>query len=347
MRFGFTIPTLTAFPRDTERIAGAVSQRYARTYEICALAERLNYDFATIGQHRFSPEVVDASSPLTVLAALAARTTKLRLATNIALMPTHPAVDFAEQCATVDEISGGRLIVGLGIGYRQYEYAGAGLAFADRTGRLEEGIAIMRQAWCNGPVDFAGKHFCVRGVEVMPKPVQEGGPPIWIGAVAEPAVHRAARLADGWLSDNIQTVRDLAPKIARFKKESSAHGNQGTVAMVRKVGVCQTREQVEEEWFPGILRAYQAYVRHNVTFEDKTFEAALASGKPMRLGDFPPDQFIAGTPDECIAQIRDIQEKTRCEYIVADFGRGAHGPEYERLRDMVDLFGREVIPAFA
>lgn len=347
MRFGFSIPTLTAFPRVTEEYEGGTRIRYERTYELCRMAEKLGYDFGTIGQHRFSPEVIDASAPLIVLAALAQHTETLRLCTNIALLPTHPPIDFAEQAATVDEVSSGRLIVGLGLGYRAYEYDAVGVPYKERTGRLEEGVAIVRRAWAKGAFDYQGEYYRVPNVEVMPKPLQVGGPPIWIGAIAKPAVRRAARIGDGWLTDNIQTVGALAPQIARFKAESAEHGNKGEVALIRKVGIAPTRKQVEEEWFPDILKAYQTYTKVNVQFENKQFETALKSGRPMRLSEFPDDLFIAGRPDECIAQIRQIREKTGCDYIVADFGRAAHGPEYERLRGMVELFGREVIPAFS
>ncbi|WP_340317972.1 LLM class flavin-dependent oxidoreductase [Rhizorhabdus argentea] len=347
MRFGFSIPTLTAFPRSTENYEGGTRIRYERTYEICQLAEELGYDFGTIGQHRFSPEVIDASAPLMVLAALAAKTKTLKLCTNITLIATHPVIDFAEQVATVDEISGGRLILTVALGYRPYEYESVGLNFKERVGRLEEGVEILRRAWRGGPVHFDGKYLKVPGVVITPPITQEGGPPIWIGADVEKAISRAARIADGWVAVNTETITSLTPKIARFKREAAEHGNKGTVAIVRKVGVGKTRQQVEDEWFPDILKAFQTYVHHNVVFENKEFEEVLRSGKSMRLNDFPDDLFVAGTPGECIDQIRDIQRKTGCEYIICDFGRAAHGAPYDRLREMIELFGREVIPAFS
>jgi hypothetical protein len=120
MRFGCSIPSLTAVPRSSENYAGATRVRYERTYKLCRMAEDLGYDFGTIGQHRFSADVIDASQPLVVLATLAQHTRKLRLCTNIALLATHPPIDSAEIAATVDELSEGRLIVGLGLGYPPY-----------------------------------------------------------------------------------------------------------------------------------------------------------------------------------------------------------------------------------
>lgn len=345
MKFGLSIPTLTGFPRASEPIEGGAKTRWDRSFAICEMAEELGYDFGTIGHHRFTVDRIDSPQPLISIAALAARTSKLRFATNILVLPLHHPLDIAEQAAMVDELSGGRLILGVAIGYRPYEFESIGLEYKQRTSRFEEAITIVRAAWNDGAVDFAGKHFTVGDAHVFPKPAQNDGPPIWIGAQVDAAVSRAARLGDGWLVDNIESAASLKPRVARFREESRAFGHAGTVTLNRKIGIGTDRERLEREWLPPILDVYRNYLQLGVPF-DEAFSEKLRSGRALRITDLPPGQIIVGTPDECAAGIEICIRETGCDYIVADFGRGAHGEDYEQARRQMELFGREVIPRF-
>src|SRR4029453_15119995 len=117
-----------------------------------ALAEELGFDFGTVGHHRFTVDRVDSSQPMVALAAMAARTSKLRFCTNIAILPLHHPVDIAEQVAMVDEISDGRVILGVAIGYAPYMFEQIGLNYKERVSRFEEAIEIVRRSWRNEPV---------------------------------------------------------------------------------------------------------------------------------------------------------------------------------------------------
>ena len=345
MQFGLSIPTLTGLPRATEPTDGGWRTRWKHSYEIVEMAERLGFEFATIGHHRFTRDRIDSPQPMVTLAALAARTSKLKLCTNILVLPLHHPIDIAEQVAIVDEISDGRIILGVAIGYRPYEFEQIGLNYKERVGRFEEAIDIIRRAWSPDPVTFSGRHFTVQGADVHPKPVQRLGPPIWMGAQVEASVARAARLADGWLTDNIESATSLGPKIAKFRAESHKAGKAGTVILNRKIGIGSDRQKIEEEWLPPILDVYREYIRLGVPFEPALVEK-LGSGACVKLSDLPADQIIGGTPEDCVTALRMCIAATDCDSIIVDFGRGAHGQEYERLRSQVELFGREVMPAF-
>ncbi len=346
MKFGLSLPTLTGFPRDTEPVDGGWRTRWKRSFEIVALAEELGFDIGTVGHHRFTMERIDSSQPMIAIAGLAARTTKLRFLTNILILPSHHPIDIAEQVAMVDELSDGRVMLGVAIGYRPYEFEQLGLVFKERVSRFEEGIALLRAAWSDNPVQFDGKHFHVNGANVTPKPVQKPGPPVFIGAQVDAAIDRAARLGDGWLTDNIESAALLAPKIARFRQQSRAAGRAGTVVMNRKMGIDLDRSKLEREWLPPILDIYRDYLRLGVPFDDE-FADKLRSGKSMSIADLPPGQIIAGTPDECAEGLQLCIEAADPDYIVVDFGRGAHGAQFDNLREQITLFGREVMPRFA
>jgi probable F420-dependent oxidoreductase len=349
MRFGLSIPTLTGFSRSLEPSNGGWKTRWERSYEICELAEELGFDFGTVGHHRFTPSHIDSSQPWVALAALAARTTKLRLCTNITILPLHHPIDIAEQVAMVDEISDGRTILGLAIGYRRYEFEQINLNYKERVSRFEESLEILRRAWKKEPVHFEGKYYTIKGADVGPKPVQQPHPPIWMGAQVDAAIARAAKLSDGWMTDNIESAASMAPKIAHFRKVSKESGNAGTVVVNRKVGIATTRQQVEDEWLPPILKVFQNYIRNNAPF-DKVLTEKLTTGQHVGLKDFDPGQsveLIAGSPKDCIAAIKACVDTTGCDYMIVDFGRGAHGQDYVNLRKQVELFGREVMPAFS
>ena len=346
MKFGLSIPTLTGFPRATEPQDGGWRTRWAHSFEIVALAEELGFELGTVGHHRFTTDRIDSSQPMIAIAALAARTVKMRFMTNILILPSHNPIDIAEQVAMVDELSDGRVMLGVAIGYRPYEFEQLGLVFRERISRFEEGIALLRSAWSDEPVHFEGKHFTMKGANVTPKPVQKPGPPIFIGAQVDAAIDRAARLGDGWLTDNIESAALLGPKIERFRKQSRAAGRGGMVALNRKMGIDRDKARLEREWLPPILDIYRDYLKLGVPFDDE-FADKLRSGRVLTIADLPPGQIIAGTPAECAEGLQLCIEATNPDYIVVDFGRGAHGAQYENLRDQIELFGREVMPRFA
>jgi probable F420-dependent oxidoreductase len=345
MKFGLSIPTLTGFPRAQEPADGGWRIRWDRSFEICEAAERLGYDFGTVGHHRFTMDRVDSPQPMIAIAALAARTSTLKFCTNILVLPLHHPLDIAEQVAMVDEISDGRVMLGVAIGYRPYEFQGAGLDYKQRTSRLEEAVSIIRAAWGPDPIQHEGKHFTVDGANVSPKPVQAGGPPIWIGAQVDAAISRAARIGDGWLTDNMEAAARLKPKIAAYREESRAVGKEGKVILNRKIGIGTDRDRLEREWLPPILDVYRDYLRLGIPF-DETFAEKLSSGKTLGIKDLPKGQIIVGTPDECAEAIQYCIDETGCDAIITDFGRGAHGPQYEEARAQMELFGREVMPRF-
>ena len=176
MKFGFTIPSYNNRPPSSEQ--------YERMCRICELAENVGFDFGMVGSHRFSPNSSDPSAPLVLLSALAARTSTLRFATAVLLLPLYNPLDIAEQVATLDCLSGGRIILGVGIGYRSYEYDALGLSWRSRGSRLEEALEVLEQAWTEERVNFSGVHFSFHDLGVWPKPFQRPRPPIWIGAQA-------------------------------------------------------------------------------------------------------------------------------------------------------------------
>jgi alkanesulfonate monooxygenase SsuD/methylene tetrahydromethanopterin reductase-like flavin-dependent oxidoreductase (luciferase family) len=174
-----------------------ISQSYAETLELVELSETLGYDDVWLGEHHFTDFLV---STLAVASAIAVRTNRLSIAQSVSLVPLHNPLRLAEDTATVDILSNGRFIWGPGLGYRPIEFEGFGIEKRHRVSIFEEGLEVVVQAWTQPAVNFSGRHFNFRNVEVRPQPVQRPRPPIWIGGLSRPAIHRAARLGDGLIA---------------------------------------------------------------------------------------------------------------------------------------------------
>ncbi len=179
-------------------------------------AERLDYDALWVTDHIVLPVeaasrypysstgrfVVDTTAdylePLASLAFIAARTRRIRIGTSVLVVPIRHPLEAAKALATIDVLSGGRLIVGAGAGWLAEEFAALGVPFADRAARTEEYLRVFKEVWTNPRPRFDGAFVKFADIAVEPKPVQKPHPPIWIGGRGARALRRVAELGDGW-----------------------------------------------------------------------------------------------------------------------------------------------------
>ncbi len=170
---------------------------YADSLAQIAAAETQGFDSAWLTEHHFCDDGY-TPSPLVVAAAIGARTHRMRVGTNLMLLPLHDPVRVAEDAATLSIATDGRFDLGVGIGYRQLEFDQFGRKLSHRPSLVEEGIEILRRAWSGDAINFTGKRFEVGDLRITPTPRR--APHILLGGMAPPAVERAARVADGFLS---------------------------------------------------------------------------------------------------------------------------------------------------
>ncbi|MFZ2207342.1 MAG: LLM class flavin-dependent oxidoreductase [Porticoccaceae bacterium] len=171
----------------------------ARVRQVVALAERIGLDSLWVGDHiAFAVPIMD---PLLQLAQAAVLSDRLLLGTSVYLLPLRHAVAVAKQVATLDRLTSGRLLFGVGVGGEfPNEYAACGVPVKERGARLSEGIEVLRKLWSGARVSHAGRFYPFENVQMLPAPLQPGGPPIWCGGRSEAALARAGRLADGYVS---------------------------------------------------------------------------------------------------------------------------------------------------
>jgi probable F420-dependent oxidoreductase len=330
MKFGVRIPLL----RDP-----ASSDPFHQTYALAQAAEKAGFDFMSLTHHSFSPEC-QTSAPFVVLAAIAARTSTLRLATVIYVLPLYHPVAVAEQVATLDLISNGRVIFGVGIGYRDYEYEGFGLNPRHRGARADESLTAIRHAWTTGKFNHLGKHFQTPELPAVPMPVQnQPHPPIWIGGLSDPALKRAARLGDGWISDNMQMLADATEVADKYRALAAAP----FVCLTRNAWVGNTREEVIEDWYASVVDFHLGYRRAGyLTPDPPGIYDRLEKGERVSLEEFTKDRAIGGTPEDCIAQLNRWQQGSRADAMLMLLNEDAG---YEKMLATIELFGREVFPA--
>lgn len=188
-------PFLREFARTAE--SAGVESVWAVEHVVVAEDYDPRYPYSSDGRMPSAAGTVPMPDPLELLAYLAAATERLRLGTAVVVAPLHSPVVLAKRAATIDRLSDGRLLLGLGIGWQREEYAAVGAPFARRGLRLEEGIAAMRALWRDRPASYAGETVAFDRVHSLPQP-GSGAVPILLGGHSDAAVDRAGRVADGW-----------------------------------------------------------------------------------------------------------------------------------------------------
>lgn len=342
MKVGYGLISCQAHADDKRSEA----ERYQDAIELAVEAEILGYDSVWVSEHHF---VDDGYLPsvLPMCAAIAARTRRTEIGTAVALAPLYEPLRLAEDSATVDLISNGRFILGLGQGWRPEEFEALHIPLDKRHRVLEDTVTVLRQAWSNGVVT-GGDVLCYPGVSVRPKPVQTGGIPIWIGATAKPAVHRAGRIADGFIASG---SFDEAFTPEYFHRQM-AWIQEGLEDAGRPVGSF-TASMFLPTFVSKQQNAWEQLVEHMHYTYWKYADMAGAHGRvapPEIAPPFTPQQAeslrasaLAGTPDYVVAQLRKYQEAAGVEfhYIARLYWPGMN---QEKQREAMQVFAAEVIP---
>jgi probable F420-dependent oxidoreductase len=163
--------------------------------------------------------------PFTMLTYAAALTSKIRLATGICLVPEHNPLVLAKTVATADRLSGGRLVLGTGIGWLAEEFEAIGIPWERRAHRTREYIEAMRLLWSSEQASYSGEFVNFHGVLSYPKPARDGRVPVWFGGESGPALRRVAEYGDGWIGFNL-SPDEAAPKIKRIEELLKANGRK-------------------------------------------------------------------------------------------------------------------------
>jgi probable F420-dependent oxidoreductase len=173
---------------------------------------------------------------LMVLSYMAAVTTRVGLGTEVLVLPQRHPTLVAKQVSTLDTLSGGRVRLGVGVGWQESEYEALGEDFHTRGARMDEAIRLLRACWSDAQIDFKGHHYQLTAIGMEPKPPQGGRLPIWIGGRSERALRRVGELGDGWLGNQLTGAEDARAAVTAIKRYAEAAGRDprsiGLQAMV-------------------------------------------------------------------------------------------------------------------
>ena len=274
--------------------------------------------------------------PIPLLARLAAEASGMTMGTAVFLLSLHNPVEAAEATATLDIITGGKFVFGVGQGYRDVEFASFGIPKASRGRRMVEAVKVIRRLWAEDNVTWDGENFQLQGVTINPKPIQQPGPAIWMGGDTLKGVARAAEIADRWLTSPRHSKDFIREAIKVYRERRQSLGLPAPPPVFfREMYVADDREEAEREIMGSFERLYHVYHRAGQPGEqyDRTFEEL----KQARI--------IVGNPEDVTKEIERYREEFGAEYMF--FRLYYLGMDPEKSVQCIKLFGREVIPNFA
>ena len=342
MNFGFTL-----FFRNPPPAKVSFAELYRKEIELAVAAEELGYDTVWLTEHHF---VDDGYSPslLPIAAAIAARTKKIRIGTFVLLLPLHNALRVAEDAATVDLISNGRLDLGLGQGYRVPEFVGFNIPRNERGPRLEEGTEVIRRVWTERNVTMDGRFNKLTNVTVIPGPVQKPHPPLWLAARGPKSIGRAARNGYHFMGTggvDQQQMYDAA------LKEHGRDPADFSIAQLRTVFVAAKHDKAWDDAETGAHYMMSCYGRWFVEANDLPGDQAYGTNLPpigklrhSETASLFGESMLIGTPDEAIAGLEDYFARTRVTHLVA--AMDLPGMDPRKVRRSMELFAKEVMPHF-
>jgi probable F420-dependent oxidoreductase len=308
---------------------------YRETLDQAAHAEQLGFSSVWLSEHHFSEEGY-LPSLTAVLGALAMRTSSARLGTAVLLAPLHHPLRLAEDLAVVDQLSAGRLDVGLAPGYKPDEFAVLGVPKGQRGARTDETIEILQLAWRGERFSYQGKHFRFDDVIVAPPPVQKSagrpGPPVWVGGSSLAAARRAARYGTCFMPDSGagQDVYDA------YRTHVTVPAR---VATNRMLFAAESREAAWEICGDHFLYQFNAYRKwFSAAGDDDSHGDELTD--PSVLS---PEHYFVGTPDDILAAITESQRRLGYEELV--FWARPPGMPIEQSTASLELIARHVLPA--
>ena len=303
------------------------------------LAEASGFDSCFFGEHHQDNDGF-LPSPLIVATAVAARTQRLRVGTSVILLPLHHPVHVAEDVITLDLVSKGRVILGVGIGYQAADFRAFSVPMEDRVARFEESVEILRQCWTGEPFSFHGKHYTLEDVRVRPRPFQRPGPPLWIGANVPAAARRAGRLADGFVGTPSTSLSTAMTLIDVYRDAAREAGREPEVIQMRDAWVAPTRAEAEAVYGPHVMTAYRySWERRIAEFQN------LPADTPFTLENLATDRLILGDPETCVREFQRWGKVTGASTFLLRL-RHAHsgGPPHDKIMAAIRLFGERVLP---
>jgi alkanesulfonate monooxygenase SsuD/methylene tetrahydromethanopterin reductase-like flavin-dependent oxidoreductase (luciferase family) len=316
----------------------SMPQKLGESVEQVRAARDAGFSLIAAGQHYLAaPYQMSTLFPL--LSRLAAEAGDMQVAAAVILVPLHNPVELAESIATLDCITDGRFVFGIGLGYRDEEYTAFGIRRSERVGRLHEAMDVIKRLWIEDEVEFEGKYYTVPKTTPTTRPVQQPHPPIWVAANNDVAIRRAARWGYPWLINPHAKIPMVADQWVGYKAALAEAGNPvpEDLPMMRELYVAADRETAYIESQPFLEGKYAAYASWG---QDKALPGEESFSVPYQ--DLAKDRFLLGSPDDVVSELQRYSEELGVNHMI--FRMQWPGMPQEQVLKQIDLLGREVIP---
>jgi alkanesulfonate monooxygenase SsuD/methylene tetrahydromethanopterin reductase-like flavin-dependent oxidoreductase (luciferase family) len=325
MRFGIEFGS---FPTDLDRVE--VCRDVSRRAQV---AYKNNFEALFAAQHYATGPDAAILQSLPLLSYLAGQVPGMYLGTSIFLLPLHPPLMVAEYTATLDNLSGGKFLFGVGQGYREVEFKSFGVEKRHRRDRLVEGLEVIRKLWSEDDVTFHGRFFHLDGVTIAPKPLQQPRPPILMGADTLKTIAKVPEVADHWIASRRHSKEFLREAIPVYKAALEQNRKQFKGLFIFR-DLCIADSSKE-----AVTRIRSAYERR--------YERYQKWGQPGERYDLPFDELkqgrlILGSPAEVVEQVMAYHEEFGAEFMwfIVDWP----GMDPRFTLESIQRFGEEVIP---
>ncbi|HZQ02362.1 MAG TPA: LLM class flavin-dependent oxidoreductase [Reyranella sp.] len=334
----------------------ALGEPYDKAYreglELAAEASRLGIASIWASEHHGEADGY-CPSPVVACAALAVAAPNCRIGQGVALAPLagHP-MRLAEDFAVVDNLSGGRLEIGLGQGYRPAEFEMFGWNYRTRTRAFEESLEILEKAWSGEPFDYAGKIYNVKGGLLRPPPVKPGRPPLWIGAAHPKARARAVRHRAGFIVAPLAEWGLVEHQLKTFDQEAELQkAGRLPRAIMREILVGDSAADAMNRHQPFIDEVYRVQYkpeRVGLTYVDKTTRERkpLTSDNPYFMSEeFMQERWLLGTPADIATKLKQWQPRLGMDHLI--FTPRPPGMPLRQAVDELTAIAKEVVPQVA
>jgi len=325
VRFGIEFGTYPT-QLDSVEVCRVVSQQ-------AQVAYKNNFEALFVGQHYATGPDTAILQSLPLLAYLAGQVPGMYLGTSVFLLPLHPPLMVAEYTATLDILSGGKFLFGVGQGYREIEFKSFGVEKRHRRDRLVEALRVIRKLWSEDEVTFHGRFFQLDGVTIAPKPLQQPGPPILIGADTVTTVAKVPEIADHWIASRRHSKAFLREAVPVYKAALEQNGKPFKGLFIfRDLCIADSSKEAENRVRGAYERQYQYYHR----------EGQPGERYDLSFDELKQDRLILGSPTEVIEQVMAYNEEFDAEvmWFMVDWP----GMDPRFALESIQRFGEEVIP---
>lgn len=309
--------------------------------EQCRLAEELGFEACWVNDHQATEGDNYWPSPLVRLTSIAEGTESLELVTSVLILPLYHPLHVAQEAAMVDNISNGRLTLGVGLGYVEKEFDAFGVPMSERAGRMIEGLQFLDEFLAaEEPISFSCPFFEVDDWQPLPQTAQEPRPTLWVGGWGDKQLARSVSFSDAWVPGvvaDLEAVEQRKDKQRERVADADQEWDSMDHPLMREAVIGKTEAEVMER---------KEYLHR--TYRDEyggEFSHPLMSADSVEeFTELADDRFIYGTPEQIIEQIEAIQDRFALNQLALRFHHSGMPPQL--VEDQLRLFGEEVIPAF-